>query len=216
MNSQVVNSIKSIVAALLMVVLAGPAFAKSILHSETTAPKRDAKQIEEIVIEWADKFNRGDWVKIQDTWDPDEVQPMYLGEERDRWVVGQEGLDSYFNPPAFARSLMESVNVEPYRLRVRLVSDNIAIATWENSLDFKIKNRPAIQDDYRVNAFFRKKGDTWMFIHYAELAMAAMTYMEHLYRKGVSEGFPENAMPYDKGWDGAVEIPTEPDLESDM
>ena len=55
-----------------------------------------------------------------------------------------------------------------------------------------------------------------MFIHYAELAMAAMTYMEHLYRKGVSEGFPENAMPYDKGWDGSVEIPTEPDLESDM
>ena len=207
---------KFLCATFLAASIAGPVFAQSILHSETTAPKKDAKQIEDIVFEWADKFNRGDWVKIQDTWDPDEEQPMYLGEERDRWVIGQEGLDSYFNPPAFARSLMESVNVEPYRLRVRLVSDTIAIATWENSLDFKIKNRPAIQDDYRVNAFFRKKNDTWMFIHYAELAMAAMTYMEHLYRKGVSDGFPENALPYDKGWEGAVEIPTEPDLESDM
>jgi hypothetical protein len=92
------------------------------------------------------------------------------------------------------------------------VSDNIAIATWENRLDFKIKKRPAIQDDYRVNAFLRKKGDQWMFIHYAELAIAPMTYMEHLYRKSVSEGFPENAAPYDGNWDGAVEIPDEPDL----
>jgi|GEM_PF-3513938 len=216
MSARTTKTVKLVLAAFVAASIHSAAFAKSILHSETTAPKKDAEQIEKIVFEWADKFNRGDWLKIQDTWDPDEVQPMYLGEERDRWVIGQEGLDSYFNPPAFARSLMESVNIAPYRLRVRLVSEEIAIATWENSLDFKIKNRPAIQDDYRVNAFFRKKGDTWMFIHYAELAMAAMTYMEHLYRKGVSEGFPENAMPYDKGWDGAVEIPTEPDIESDM
>ena len=216
MNTKALHKTSAVTLALLASFLMSPASAKSILHSETTAPKKDAKQIEKIVFEWAEKFNTGNWLKIQDSWDPDEEQPMYLGEERDRWVIGQDGLDSYFNPPAFARSLMESVNVEPYRLRVRLVSDEIAIATWENSLDFKIKKRPAIQDDYRVNAFFRKKGDKWMFMHYAELAMAPMTYMEHLYRKGVSKGFPENAQPYDKGWDGAVEIPDEPDLGGDM
>ncbi len=196
----------------ILLLTALPVHARSILHSETTAPDEVARQIEQIVFDWAAKFNRGDWVRIQDTWDPDEPMPMYLGEERDRWVIGQDGLSSYFNPPAFARSLMESVNVLPYRLRVRLVSDDIAIATWENRLDFKIKKRPAIQDDYRVNAFFRRKGDEWMFIHYAELAMAPMTYMEHLYRKTVSDGFPENAMPYDGNWDGAVEIPDQPDL----
>lgn len=153
-------------------------------------------------------FNRGDWKQIQSTWDPDEEAPYYLGEERDRWVSGKEGLNSYFNPPGRVRSLMESVNIEPYRLRVRLVSDSIAIATWDNNLDLKVRTRPAINDDYRVNAVFRKKDDTWMFIHYAELAMAPLTYMEHLYRWGVSEGFPANAMPYDRTW-----TPTEDEQE---
>jgi ketosteroid isomerase-like protein len=205
---------KHAVAVLLALTLIAiqPAAARSILHGETTAPPEVAEAIEQIVFAWAAKFNRGDWTRIQDTWDPDEPMPMYLGEERDRWVIGQDGLSSYFNPPAFARSLMDRVNILPYRLRVRLVSEDIAIATWENRLDFKIKKRPPIQDDYRVNAFFRRKGEEWMFIHYAELAMAPMTYMEHLYRKSVSEGFPENAAPYDGNWDGAVEIPDEPEL----
>ncbi len=185
---------------LMALLLPGSLFAQSILHEETTAPPEVAGAIEDLVLEWADKFNRGDWVDIQDSWDPDEEAPYYLGEERDRWIMGKEGLHSYFNPPAFARSLMESVNIVPYRLRVRQVSDSIVIATWDNRLDLKVRTRPAINDDYRVNAVFRKKPEGWMFIHYAELAWAALTYMEHLYRKSVSPGFPENAMPYDRTW----------------
>lgn len=183
--------------------------AQSILHEETSAPPEVAEAIEALVLEWADKFNRGDWVEIHDSWDPDEEAPYYLGEERDRWITGKEGLHSYFNPPAFVRSLMESVNIVPYRLRVRQVSDSIVIATWDNRLDLKVRTRPAINDDYRVNAVFRRKPEGWMFIHYAELAWAALTYMEHLYRKSVSPGFPENAMPYDRGRGPAREEPTE-------
>lgn len=174
--------------------------ADSILHEETSARPEVAGAIENLVLEWADRFNRGDWVSIHDSWDPDEEAPYYLGEERDRWVMGKQGLHSYFNPPAFVRSLMESVNIVPYRLRVRQVSDSIVIATWDNRLDIKVRTRPAINDDYRVNAVFRKKPEGWMFIHYAELAWSAITYMEHLYRKSVSPGFPEDAMPFDRNW----------------
>ena len=179
--------------------------AQSFLHEETTAPPEVASAIEALVLEWADKFNRGDWVEIQGSWDPDEEAPYYLGEERDRWIMGKEGLHSYFNPPRIVRSLMENVNIVPYRLRVRQVSDSIVIATWDNRLDLKVRTRPPINDDYRVNAVFRKKPEGWMFIHYAELAWAALTYMEHLYRKSVSPGFPENAMPYDRTWRPADE-----------
>ncbi len=184
------------------IALAGPAKAESILHSETSAPKADAEAIEAIVIEWASKFNRGDWMRIKDMWDADEETPTYLGEERDQWVIGQEGLDQYFNPPS-ENTMVETVVIQPYGLRVRLLSDTIAVATWENSLDFKMKTRPAVQDDYRVNAIFRKKDDgKWYFIHYAELAMSPLIYVEHLYRRGVSEGFPENGKPYDAGRSG--------------
>ena len=193
--------------SVLMAVLAfsqAPASARSILHSESTAPPDVAAAIEEIVIEWADMFNRGDWRQIQKNWDPDEEAPYYLGEERDRWVSGKTGLDSYFNPPGQVLSLVEKVHIKPYRLRVRQVSDSIVIATWDNNLDFKLTARPAINDDYRVNAVFRKKPQGWVFIHYAELAMAPMTYVEHMYRKTVSPGFPENALPYERTSDRAA------------
>jgi len=42
----------------------------------------------------------------------------------------------------------------------------------------------------------------------APLAWAALTYMEHLYRKSVSPGFPESAMPYDRNWRPADEQTT--------
>lgn len=184
--------------ALMALFIATGAQAKSILHEESSAPKDVANYIEDMVIEWASKFSRGDWMRIKDTWDPDEKMPMYLGEERDQWVIGQEGLDEYFNPPGENTSV-ETVVIKPFRLRVRLIADNIAVATWENQLDFKIKTRPAVQDNYRVNAVFRKKGDDWFFIQYAEMPMVALSYVEHLYRKSVSKGFPENGKPYDGG-----------------
>ena len=186
---------------MLMIAFMLPANAASILHDESSAPDEVASAIEDIVVEWASKFNRGDWMRIKEMWDVEEETPIYLGEERDQWIIGQEGLDQYFNPPS-ENTQVESVIIQPYRLRVRLISDSIAVATWENSLDFKMKTRPAIQDDYRVNAVFRKKGDEWLFIQYAEMAMSPLTYIEHLYRRGVSEGFPENGQPYDAGRSG--------------
>ena len=189
---------RTIIPLVTALIMTTNAFGKSILHEETSAPKDVAKQIEAMVFEWASKFSRGDWMRIKDTWDADEKMPMYLGEERDQWVIGQDGLNDYFNPPG-ENTQVETVVIQPYRLRVRLIADTIAVATWENRLDFKMKTRPAIQDDYRVNAIFRKKGEDWYFIQYAEMAMAPLTYVEHLYRKSVSDGFPESGKPYDAG-----------------
>lgn len=170
----------------------------SIIDAESTAPEEVAQAIESIVFAWAVNWNDSDWLRIETMWDPDEEAPYYLGEERDYWLIGKEGVKSYFNPPAFIRSLMESVYVLPYRLRVRLVSDNIAIAIWENRLDLKVRGRPAVNDNYRVNAVFRKKPDGWKFIHYAEAPMAPLTYLEHLYRKTVTPDYQRIAKPFEQ------------------
>ena len=169
----------------------------SIIDSESSADTAIAQDIERIVFIWADYFNSGNWTKIETLRDSNEEAPYYLGEERDFWLIGREGLTSYFNPPKFVRNLMDSVNVVPYRLRVRQVSDAIVIATWDNSLDLAVKGRPVINDDYRVNAVFRKTDSGWKFIHYAELQMSALQYMEHLYRAGVTPGFDRFKRPFD-------------------
>ena len=92
---------------------------------------------------------------------------------------------------------MGGVNMVPYRLRVRLVSDDIAIVIWENSLDMDIKGRPPINDNFRANAVFRKKPEGWMFIHYAEAPLAPLPYLEHLYRKSVTPGYADFVKPMD-------------------
>ena len=170
---------------------------RKILDIESSAPEETARAIEALVLQWSDYWNNSGWSNIQDMWDPDEEAPYYLGEERDRWLIGREGLESYFNPPTFVRNLMGGVYMLPYRLRVRLVSDDIAIAIWENRLDFNVRNRPPINDNFRVNAVFRRTSQGWMFIHYAEAPLAPLTYIEHLYRKTVTPGYEDFAKPMD-------------------
>ena len=169
----------------------------SILDSESTAPPEVAEAIEALVLQWAWNWNNSSWGKIYDMWDPDEEAPYYLGEERPRWLIGQDGLYSYFNPPKIVRSFMGAVSMKPYRLRVRLVSDDIAILIWENKLDMDIVGRPPISDNFRANAVMRKTSEGWMFIHYAEAPLAPLTYLEHLYRKTVMPDYEEVAMPMD-------------------
>jgi hypothetical protein len=173
------------------------AFAESIIDSESTAPPEAAEAIEAIILKWAHYWTNSGWENIQGLWDPDEEAPYYLGEEREHWLIGREGVDSYFNPPKFVRTLMGGVIMVPYRLRVRLVSDDIAIVTWENKLDMDIKGRAPISDNFRANAVFRKKPEGWLFIHYAEAPLAPLPYLEHLYRKSVTPGYAEIAKPMD-------------------
>lgn len=202
----------SMLFSLLLLMSSGVAqsASQSILDSESTAPPEVAEAIELIVFDWALNWNDSNWLQIESMWDPDEEAPYYLGEERDYWLIGKEGLKSYFNPPAFVRSLMESVYVLPYRLRVRLVSDTIAVAIWENRLDIKVRGRPAINDNYRVNAVFRKKPDGWKFIHYAEAPMAPLTYLEHLYRKTVTPDYERIAKPFEQPeYEKTLEAPGE-------
>jgi len=183
--------------AVAFVSLQATAATKSIIDSESTAPIEVTESIEALILEWAYNWSNSSWERIQDRWDPDEEAPYYLGEERERWLIGREGFLSYFNPPRPVRSLMGGVIMVPYRLRVRLISDDIAIAIWENRLDMDIKGRPPINDNFRANAVFRKKPEGWMFIHYAEAPLAPLPYLEHLYRKSVTPGYAEIAKPMD-------------------
>ncbi len=171
--------------------------AESIIDSESTAPSEVAQTIEAIILDWGRNWSRSNWSAIYAMWDPNEEAPYYLGEERERWLIGREGLESYFNPPKIVRTLMGGVIMTPYRLRVRLVADDIAIVIWENKLSMDIKARPPISDNFRANAVLRKTDDGWRFIHYAEAPMAPLTYLEHLYRKAVPPDYADIVMPMD-------------------
>ncbi|MDJ0927747.1 MAG: nuclear transport factor 2 family protein [Gammaproteobacteria bacterium] len=189
--------LKTFCIATLLASLPGLVTAASILDPESTAPTEVAEAIEAMILEWGRNWSTSNWAAIYDTWDPDEEAPYYLGEERERWLIGREGLESYFNPPKILRTIMGGVIMTPYRLRVRLVADDIAIVIWENKLAMDIKGRPPISDNFRANAVMRKTADGWRFIHYAEAPMAPLTYLEHLYRKSVPADYAEIVQPMD-------------------
>ena len=47
-------------------------------------------------------------MRIKEMWDAEEETPIYLGEERDQWIIGLEGLNDYFNPPS-ENTMVETV-----------------------------------------------------------------------------------------------------------
>ena len=191
------NALRYLAAAAALSCLPALSPAGSILDSESTAPPEVAAAIEAMVLDWGRNWSTSNWKAIHATWDPDEEAPYYLGEERQRWLIGREGLDSYFNPPKILRSIMGGVIMTPYRLRVRLVADDIAIVIWENQLAMDIRGRPPISDNFRANAVMRKTSDGWRFIHYAEAPLAPLAYLEHLYRKTVPSNYADIVKPMD-------------------
>lgn len=191
------KSFKKYIMTAIFFSLPGLVSAGSIVEPDSTAPDEVAAAIESIVLEWGRNWSTSNWSAIYDMWDPDEEAPYYLGEERPRWLIGREGLKSYFNPPEILRTIMGGVIMTPYRLRVRLVADDIAIVIWENKLDMDIRGRPPISDNFRANAVLRKKADGWRFIHYAEAPLAPLAYLEHLYRKAVAPNYADIVKPMD-------------------
>ena len=120
--------------------------------------------------------------------DPDEPMPQYLGEEMEDWMIGWDALKWYFETPErFA--VMEAMDYHASNIRVRMLADNLALATWNVLAEMKFKRGAPVGEKLRANGVFRKTADGWRFIYYAEAPKSTMTYMKDLYANMASDEF---------------------------
>lgn len=120
--------------------------------------------------------------------DPDEPAPQYLGEEMGDWMIGWDALKWYFETPErFA--VVEAMDYYPSNIRVRSLTDDLVLATWDVAAEMKFKHGQPLGEKLRANAILRKTSAGWRFIYYAEAPKSPMAYMQDLYANMASDAF---------------------------
>lgn len=135
-------------------------------------------------------WNSQDYARILDLWDEDQAFPTYLAEEQSQWFVGWDRLRAYLDPPR-PNPAVEALRLEFYDIQVRQIAPDLAIAIWNHHFEMKIIASNPIGEDVRGSGVFRKKGDEWKWIHYAESPKAAPVFLEDLMEKEVREDWDE-------------------------
>jgi hypothetical protein len=172
---------KSLIVAIALIV-------GSITGTNAAAPAKLQGEIEAVLNDMAGRWAADTWSTIPaDLWDQNEPTPMYLAEEQAGWLIGWDAVREYFNPKK--AGFMQAASYEPSNVQVRLIADDLAVATWNIYWQMKLRPTEPIGEKLRATGIFRKTKAGWKFIHYAEAPKSPSVYMQELYGDRVSPEF---------------------------
>lgn len=89
------------------------------------------------------------------------------------------------------RAAVEAMDMHPSNIRVRSLTPDMALATWDILAEMKFRWSPPLGERLRANAILRRTADGWRFIYYAEAPKSTMAYMQDLYRNMARPEFRE-------------------------
>ncbi len=112
--------------------------------------------------------------------DRSEPAPQYLAEEQPDWIIGWDKLEWYFNTPQRKAAVL-AMDMNPSNIRVRSLTPDLALATWDIFAEMKFRWSPAMGEKLRANAILRKTADGWRFIYYAEAPKSTLAYVQDMY-----------------------------------
>jgi hypothetical protein len=142
------------------------------------------------VLATAEAWNSQDYSNVLDLWDPAEPFPTYLAEEQAQWFVGWDRLREYLDPPRPSPAV-EVLREEMFKIQVKQIGPQLAIAIWEMQFEMKSTFGKPIGEHVRVSAVLRNTDEGWRYIHWAESPKTAMVYIEDLFETQVAPGWDE-------------------------
>lgn len=128
-------------------------------------------------------WNRLEFASLADFWQQD-GDVYYVAEEIERPMHSFNEILSYWRKTA---ATITSIDMQATDLRIRLLADNIAVATYEMHVDAGVQHSATIGIDVRVSAILRNTGQGWRFIHYAESALGALPFVRRAYAANVRD-----------------------------
>ena len=147
-----------------------------------------SREIQAFLDGYAEAYNRQDYDALLALWDRGYGFPIYMAEEVDPPMHGWERIDKYFNPiPGF--SVLDGIRNEYSDVRASYLADDLAIATYRLRFDIKVKRQKAMSSWDRVMAVFRRTGDGWKLLAYAEAPMAPLTMVRRMLENAVPADF---------------------------
>ena len=128
---------------------------------------------------------------VTDLWDTADARAIYLAGEQPDWLVGTAAMQAYLAPRPNSPPSVSSYVIE--QLRVRALSNELAIATWNLDYQFKRGDLAAMRERLRVTAMLRRTNSGWKFFYYAESPKSSLTYLRELYESIVTPEFKAKA-----------------------
>jgi hypothetical protein len=113
-----------------------------------------------------------------------------IAEEQAQWFVGWDRLRGYLDPPR-PNPAIEALRMDFYDIQVKQIAPDLAIGIWYLHFEMKTIASNPIGEDVRASGVFRKKGDEWKWIHYAESPKAPAVFLEDLMEKEVRDDWDE-------------------------
>ena len=76
-------------------------------------------------------------------------------------------------------------------IQVKQIAPDTAIAIWYMHFEMKVIGSNPIGEEVRASGVFRKRGDEWKWVHYAESPKTAGVFLEDLMETQVRDDWPE-------------------------
>lgn len=147
-----------------------------------------ASEVEAVVRRFNEMFGDLEGPRPIDLFDRENPVPQYLAEEEADWLIGWEALEWYFYRPE-RQAVVEAMDMYPSNIRVRSLSPELALATWDVFVEMKYRRGPPLGERTRANAILRLTPEGWRFLYYAEAPKTTLAYVRDLYEAMASPEF---------------------------
>jgi len=149
-------------------------------------------EIDAVLKKTEECWNSQNWYHMNELWDEDDPEPIYVAEELYEPMIGWETIRKYWRP---AGKGLDAFRWGYSNLFVKELAPDIALALFNHWFELKIvggKIPPRAGFD-RVLALYRKRPEGWKQIMYAQCPLGPDTYVRALCEKIVKPDFGEFA-----------------------
>jgi hypothetical protein len=148
------------------------------------------REIETVLEQLTQRWNRMDFSAIRELWDPEESEPYYLPEESQQLLASWDAIEAYW---ANTKATISRLSMRIWDVQAKLLAPDLAVAVYRMHWNGEVTGYPApLGGDNRVTAIFRRSGETWRFCHYIEAPLAPLLYLKRLYELDVDRDFLDN------------------------
>ena len=152
------------------------------------------EKIESEIIELIEETKRiwdtQNYSDLKSLWDTEDQNPIYIPEERVDFPTDWKSLDRYWDPIP-GRKILEGIRNDYSNVKIKLISDDVAIIVMDLHYDLKVINSNAMSGFDRVMCVVVKKNGQWKYTAYIEAPMNPMSQVYLMWKKSKMNDDPE-------------------------
>ncbi len=144
-------------------------------------------EIETVLTALCGCWNRRELGGIHALWDAEEEAPYMLAQEMETPAIGWPAFNAHW---VKAEARLKRCSMRIWDVHAKQIGLDLAVALYKFHWNGDIVgfDHP-VGIDSRATAIFRRRNDSWKFIHYVEAQSAPLLHMQRYYLMNVDESF---------------------------